>query len=287
MTAARWPVFLLLLLGLPQLAVAAPQDPTTTADEVPLERCDRLPVVSVRTGQTKMRFLVDTGATSVLNLKSFPEGASREISVTSYSGTASARAREVQVPEPQLGSHALRNLRLPAIDLSSIGEACGRRIDGIFGVDLLEQLGTTLDLQRRVLQFRQQNGPDPGLAELMSAMGACREAFNRQDAVALEQCFDPHISLFLGSGEFHGRDDCLAHIRRRYFGEQSVRLDIHHTEVRIAGDTAWSVYEYSHRIASEGQAGRGMMVLRRTGGKWRIFSMHDFPQSTTAVAAQP
>ncbi len=286
MTAARWTVLLLFLLAIPQFAFATPQD-TPAADDVPLERCDRLPVVSVLTGQAKMRFLVDTGATSVLNLKSFPEGESREISVTSYSGTASARAREVRVPELQLGGRVLRNLRLPAIDLSSIGDACGRRIDGILGVDLLEQLGTTLDLQRRILQFRQQSGPDPELTELQAATTGCREAFNRQDAGALEECFDPHVSLFLGSGEFHGREDCLAHIRRRYFSQQGVRLDIHHTEVRIAGDTAWSVYEYGHRIASEGQAGRGMMVMRRTGGKWRLLSMHDFPHSTTTAAVQP
>lgn len=285
MTGARRAALSLLLFGLPHLALATPQN--NAADEVPLERCDRLPVVAVQVERAKMRFLVDTGATSVLNLKSFPEGVSREISVTSYSGTASARAREVHVPQLQLGSRVLRNLRLPAIDLSSIGEACGRRIDGIFGVDLLEQLGTTLDLQRRVLQFRQQSGPDPELVELDSAMKACREAFNRQDVAALAQCFDPHISLFLGSGEFHGREECLAHVRQRYFGERGLYLDIHHTEIRIVGDTAWSAYEYKHTSASVDHPGRGMMVMRRTEGHWRILSMHDYPQGMTTAAAQP
>jgi ketosteroid isomerase-like protein len=277
MDAARWIVL---------FALAAPLS-AAGSDEVPLERCDRLPVVTVQVERAKMRFLVDTGATSVLNLKSFPGGVSREISVTSYSGTASARAREVHVPQLQLGGRVLRNLRLPAIDLSSIGEACGRRIDGIFGVDLLEQLRTTLDLERRVLQFRQRSGPEPEVADLTTAMTACRQAFNRQDIAALEECFDPHISLFLGSGEFHGRDDCLAHIRQRYFSQHEHRVDIHHTEVRIVGDTAWSVYEYTHLSPSADPPGRGMMVYRRTDGRWRILSMHDYPQEMTTSAAQP
>src|SRR5262249_46611611 len=41
------------------------------ANEIPLERCDRLPVVKVNAADREMRFLVDTGATTVLNLKSF------------------------------------------------------------------------------------------------------------------------------------------------------------------------------------------------------------------------
>ena len=32
-------------------------------NEVPIERCDRLPVVKVRIGSSEMRFLVDTAST--------------------------------------------------------------------------------------------------------------------------------------------------------------------------------------------------------------------------------
>ena len=55
----------------------------TASDEIPIERCDRLPVVRVRIGSAEMRFLVDTGATSTLNLKSFNTGRRKEIQVTS------------------------------------------------------------------------------------------------------------------------------------------------------------------------------------------------------------
>ncbi len=50
----------------------------------------------------------------------------------------------------ELGTHKLHDLKLPAIDLSPIGKACGGQIDGILGVDLLDQMGMTIDLKRRV-----------------------------------------------------------------------------------------------------------------------------------------
>ena len=67
----------------------------------------------------------------MLNLKSFSSGRSKEIEVTSWSGTAATSAREVFLPEVLLGNHRLKDLRLPAIDLSPIGNACGGKIDGI------------------------------------------------------------------------------------------------------------------------------------------------------------
>jgi hypothetical protein len=59
-----------------------------TISEIPIERCDLLPIVKVRIDGTDMRFLLDTAATSMLNLKSFSSGRSKEIQVTSWSGTS-------------------------------------------------------------------------------------------------------------------------------------------------------------------------------------------------------
>src|SRR6266852_5666256 len=115
-----------------------------SSNEVPIERCDRLPVVKVRIGATEMRFLVDTAATSLLNLKSFTGGNLKHIQISSWSGTAATSAREVSIPDLALGGHHLRNLKLPAIDLSPVGDACGGPIDGILGVDLLDEMGVTI-----------------------------------------------------------------------------------------------------------------------------------------------
>src|SRR6266849_11136004 len=152
-------------------------------NEVPIERCDRLPVVKVRIGSTDMRFLVDTAATTMLNLKSFSSGRLKEVQITSWSGTAATSAREVSIPELSLGTHHLRDLKLPAIDLSPIGNACGGSIDGILGVDLLDKMGVTIDLKRRVASV----GPPPANAgvlydQMEAAMRHCTAAFESGNA---------------------------------------------------------------------------------------------------------
>ena len=119
---------------------------TESSDEIPIERCDLLPVVRVKVAGSEMRFLLDTGATTILNLHSFAASGAKEIEVSSWSGTAATSAREVRLPELTLGNHRLKDLRLPAIDLSPIGKACGGRVDGILGVDVLDKMGVTIDL---------------------------------------------------------------------------------------------------------------------------------------------
>src|SRR5713226_4653284 len=140
----------LCLLALLHLTPSVQAQETQQGSEIPIERCDILPIVKVRIDKIDMRFLLDTAATSLLNLKSFASGRSKEIQVSSWSGTAATSAREVSLPELVLGTHRLRDLKLPAIDLSPIGKACGGQIDGILGVDLLDNMGVTIDLKRQV-----------------------------------------------------------------------------------------------------------------------------------------
>src|SRR5712691_2717047 len=188
-------------------AVVRAQEPTS-GNEIPIERCDLLPVVRVRIDGTDMRFLLDTGATSMLNLKSFSSGRSKEIQVTSWSGTAATSAREVFLPEVLLGDHRLRDLRLPAIDLSPIGNACGGKIDGILGVDLLDKMGVTIDLKRRIASV----GPPPANAgaayeQMDASVHHCTSAFESGNAGELEDCFDPEIILFALQREYRGRKE--------------------------------------------------------------------------------
>ena len=117
------------------------------AEEIRLETCDVLPVVEVRVSGVKFLFLVDTAATSFLNVKSFPHGARLRLPVTSWDGTVETRAHQVTISDLSVGGHHFRNLKLPAIDLSAIGRACGRPLDGIFGIDLLRQLHAEVDLR--------------------------------------------------------------------------------------------------------------------------------------------
>jgi len=57
-------------------------------EEIPLETCDHLPVVRVNISGMDFLFLVDTAATSTINVKSFPHGEPQTMSVSSWTGTA-------------------------------------------------------------------------------------------------------------------------------------------------------------------------------------------------------
>ena len=153
---------------------------SSSNEEVPIDRCDVLPVVQVRVAGQDMRFLLDTGATTILNLKAFSAGASKKIHIDSWQGSAATSAREVSLPDFQLGSHQLHDLKLPAIDLSPIGKACGGVIDGILGVDLLDRMGVTIDLQRKVAVLNLAPADSKArFDEMETAMHHCNIAFNQ------------------------------------------------------------------------------------------------------------
>src|SRR5437870_6656337 len=109
---------------LPLLAWAIPG--AALAQEIPLEHCDTLPLIEVKVAEHPRWFLVDTAATAMLNLQSFAEGSSRDIRVTSWSGTLSTNAKEVSIEGLEIGRTKVAKLALPAIDLSASGKACGQ-----------------------------------------------------------------------------------------------------------------------------------------------------------------
>jgi hypothetical protein len=86
---------------------------TNKQDEVPIERCDRLPACR-HEGCRNRRFLLDTAAITILNLKSFTSGESKQVRIYSWSGAAATSAREVFLPQVEIGTHK-RKLRLPAL----------------------------------------------------------------------------------------------------------------------------------------------------------------------------
>jgi ketosteroid isomerase-like protein len=247
--------------------------------EIPLQRCDRLPVVAIQVDNVEMRFLVDTAATSMLNVKSFPNGRSKEVQIASWNGTKVASAREVLIPELRLGNRRLLDVKLPAIDLSAIAKACGGPIDGIFGVDLLEQLNVTIDLKRSVAHL---GAIPPNAAELavigdmQKAMQGCSEAFNAADAEQLAKCLDPDFVLISPSGEYHGRESATDHFRRAFFSSNPpMRMSMTMKDQQAVGDVVWSSYDYTLESASVHFAGHGMMLCRKAEDRWYILSMHE------------
>jgi hypothetical protein len=258
------------------------------ANEIPIERCDRLPVVRARIGKAEVRFLLDTGATTVLNLKSFTGGQNREIQVTSWTGTAATSAREVSVKEMSIGNHHLRDLKLPAIDLSPIGNACGGPIDGILGVDLLDKMEVSIDLKRQVASL----GADPVdpkavYDEMEKSMGHCTADFEQGKADEFEKCLDPEIVLYTPDGEYRGRKQVLEYMRNRYF---KFAPELHYSmklqDVQSFGNALWYSYEYQLDTPEAHKIGHGMAMCRKTDGSWRILNMHN-SMSRPPVAVAP
>ena len=255
--------------------------------DIPLQRCDRLPVAVVQINKIDKRFLIDTAATSMLNQSSFPTGHAKGVRIQSWNKTTALSAHEVAITEFSLGSHRLHDIRLPAIDLSAIAKACGGPIDGILGVDLLEQLGVTIDLQRSVARLSVPL-PDSSelsvIADMERAMHSCADAFNDADAVGLAYCFDRDFVLSLPEADYRGRDSGANYFREQYFGmTPHVHMSMTMNDQRVVGDVVWSSYDYTLESPSFHYAGRGMMLCRKTGNRWYILSMHESPMTTSVI----
>jgi ketosteroid isomerase-like protein len=256
--------------------VRAQQSPPS---EIPLERCDRLPVVIVQADKIEMRFLVDTAATSMLNVKSFPAGRSKQVEISSWNGTKAATAHEVVISELRLGNRRLLDVKLPAVDLSAIAKACGGPIDGIFGVDLLEQLNVTIDLKRSVARLG-PSAPDPAelamIRDMQKSMASCSEAFNEADADQLAKCLDADFVLVSPSGEYHGRASATDHFRRAFFSSNPpARMSMTMKDQQAVGDVVWTSYDYTLESPSVHFAGHGMMLCRKAEDHWYILSIHE------------
>ncbi|MGB7753705.1 MAG: nuclear transport factor 2 family protein [Candidatus Acidiferrales bacterium] len=269
---------------------ATTASPAANLSEIPLQRCDRLPVVIVQVNSADKRFLIDTAATSMLNEKSFTSSHSKELRVQSWNQTTALSARVVSIAELKLGSHILRNVTLPAIDLSALAKACGAPLDGVLGVDLLEQLGVTIDLQRSVARLgiaAPSSSEVSVIAEMQQAMHSCAEAFNNADAVKLASCFDPDFVLSSPSGELRGRDQATNHFQQIYFGlTPRVHFSMTMKDQRAVGNVVWSLYEYTIESANVHTTGRGMMLCRKSENHWYILSMHESPLDSAANRVQ-
>ena len=191
------------------------------------------------------------------------------------------------MPEVELGTHRLHNLKLPAIDLSPIGKACGGQIDGILGVDLLDQMGMTIDLKRRVAVVASEPRTSADVfAEMQRDMASCNVAFNQGDAKAVTECFDPEIVLYTPHGEFRGRQEVMRYLSERYFKfAPKLHYEMQPHDVRSFGDALWYSYDYRIETPEDKIVGHGMSMCRKdSGGRWRILNMHNSLKETGSVS---
>ena len=241
-----------------------------SAEEIDIVKCDVLPVVEVRVSGLKFHFLVDTAATSFLNIRSFAVGEAKAVDVTSWSGTTEAKAKRVPVEDLSLGDHHLRKLVLPAVDLSGIGRACGRQIDGILGIDLLLKLGAVVDLRDHTVRLRiATETAEERIQQLSERILSCEEAFNRGDETAVSDCLDPEVVIFSSAGDFHGRagvTEFLRGIHLRARPEVSVKTYLYH----VLSEVIWIEYESCASIGAKKVRFQGTALWNNADGKWRI-----------------
>ncbi len=264
------------------------QNPRPAGDlpiEIPIARCDGLPVIPVRIGNAEMRFLMDTAANSFLNLKSFPSGRARQIHVRAWNGPSSANAREISLPEIELGNRRLQDLKLPAIDLSPLEQSSGCRIDGILGVELLDSFGVTINLKRQVavLDAMPATWPAAGLSgieaksvEIADAMHYCKIDLILGNKDFFKECLDPEIVFATSRGKFRGRKKVTDYLMQRYLKfATTVRYEINLQDLQSADDTIRYSFKYSADSSNERSAGAGTAICRRSGGRWRIVYIQD------------
>jgi ketosteroid isomerase-like protein len=281
---------LVFALIFPLAAPSAAAQASTPPAEIPIQRCDRLPVVILRVDKVDKRFLVDTAATSFLNAKSFIGNHTKAVRVSSWNETTALNASDISIDNLSLGSHVIRNVELPAIDLSAISKACGGQLDGILGVDLLEQLQVTIDLERSVARLGaaapQKSSELSRIAEMKKAIESCSEAFNNADAERLASCFDPEFALSSPRGELHGRDQAMNYFQQYFDMSPHAHLSMTTSDQLGVGELVWSLYDYSIETPSKHASGRGMMICRKSQNRWYILSMHESPV-VAAVIPKP
>lgn len=248
------------------------------AQEVPLDSCRQLqlPIVKATVDKHPAQFLLDTGAAStLLNRKSFSSTEATVITMESWNGPASATAREVVLHDLSIGEHSLANLKLLAVDLTTIERSCQRRIDGVLGADLIAKLGLTIDLKNRLATLdANARSPQARFTQLDQQRSACEEAFNRSDEKTFEQCLDPDIVLLTSKGDYHGRDAVMKHFKS-YFGQDPPVLVSFTSRGRHAiGTVIWIEYDMEVTHGSQIMKARGTALYQKAGDRWLMSNMN-------------
>lgn len=256
------------------------------AEEIPLMTCDGLPVVPVSVARMKFLFLLDTAATSILNLKSFPYGNEQNVSVTSWTGTDQIKGQKVTISDLVVGEHHLRNLTLTAVDLSAIGRACGHQLDGIMGADVLRALGAIVDLKARVAQLpADAESAKSRVTELDERLNLCAQAFNRGNEELFSECLDPAVVLFTEFGDFYGREAVVRYYREKFRDQRShMELIITPRAHHILVDAIWVEYEIRATVEHKTMLSRGTALCQKTEGRWQVVHLNSSTPPNDALA---
>lgn len=264
-----------LLLPFALSAAAFSQEPSYTT--VPLKSCDRLLLAPVEVDGRRYDFLVDTGATTILNAQTF-RGNARNVVINSYRGESAMKGSNVRVREFRLGNATASGLDFKAIDLSAIGEACGGRVDGLLGVDMLGRLDATIDVKNRLAKVGRVH--DAEFAALMTRMSLCNDLFNQGDTEHFRTQFAPDIVWVAPDFELRGRDAVVRHLQDA-FVRRGAKLVSHmkSEDFHLEGDTYWVNYLCDVVLPEKTLHYRATLISRLHGDQWQMQTAHYSPVS--------
>ena len=265
------------------LALLIPASVAQTAEpsaiEVKLIPCDTLFLAPVTVEGKLHLFLLDTGATSILDLGTFAnlENASSRsgVDVTSWSRRDPVEGRIVRVKVLQFGGRELRDLHLAAINLSMLSTACGKKVDGVLGADILEKLGALIDMSARVAKFSPR--PLEVFADARREFLECVEFFNRGDPSHFRHHLDEAVVWFTPFEEVRGQDAVIRFLKETYF-DKHAHLSVRRLDpanLHIAGDSYWLDYEYEVQTDDRAYHARGTAFSYRKDGEWKMTTVHN------------
>ena len=121
---------------------------------IPLQKAGNLLLIECTVDGRTGLFILDSGASSLVLNETYFRGlrGTEEVATTGIDGNSSARRSAVN--EQRCGNFSCTNLRADVTDLGAIEAKRGVKIHGLFGLDLLRDCNTTLDVRNRVLILR-------------------------------------------------------------------------------------------------------------------------------------
>jgi ketosteroid isomerase-like protein len=244
--------------------------------EIPLDTCRQLPIVKATVGKRQFQFLLDTGASvTLLNNKTFSSLETTEIMMDSWNGTKGAPAREVVLHDFSLGEHSLFNLKLLAVDLTTIERSCQKRVDGVLGADLIAKLGLTIDLKNHTASVDSTAiPPEVHFNQVEEQLAVCADAFNRSDAKAFEQCLAPDMVLVTSKGEYRGRKEVMKHFKESYFGQDPpVMVSLVPRGRQAIGKVVWMEYDMTVNAGCQVMKARSTALYQKNGERWLMSNM--------------
>jgi len=144
----------------------------------------------------------------------------------------------VFIPELAFGEHRLRDLKLPAIDLSPIGNACGAKSTAFSAWTFSTKWESLSILNAMLLRPPRLPPMQERLYDQMeTAMHHCNTAFELGKATELEECFDPEIVYSPHKENFAAAKQVMDYLQRRFMQySPALSYKMYLRDVKVIGD---------------------------------------------------